>query len=62
MTIDERQFAKDLADLVRLGVYAERERCIEVARSTARAVSKGNYGRLSVEQIGEKIAEEILKG
>jgi hypothetical protein len=41
----------------------ERTRGADKARDVARAISKGAYGRIgSVEAIGEKIAEEILKG
>lgn len=31
MPIDEHQFVKDLAELVRIGVEAERERCARIA-------------------------------
>lgn len=46
--------------LVILAERETRERCAELAREVARAASKGFYGRLSVEQIGEKIAEQIM--
>lgn len=41
---------------------AERERCAEVARNFMRAYSKGSKRRAgSVEELGERVAEEILK-
>lgn len=52
---------RNAAELVVMAEREERERCAEVAKQVARAASKGSYGRLSVEQIGEKIAEEILR-
>lgn len=46
-----------------LVVMAEREvaqKCAEKAREVARAASKGFYGRLSFEELGDKIADEII--
>lgn len=48
-------------ELIVMAEREERMRCAKLAREVARSISKGLYGRLSVEQIGEKIADEILK-
>jgi hypothetical protein len=46
-----------------LVILAEREvaeKCAEKAREVARAASKGTYGRISLEELGDKIADEII--
>lgn len=43
------------------GILAERARCADIARTYARALSKGSHPRTgSIEEIGERIATEIL--
>lgn len=51
---------RNAGQLIQVAEEETRERCAEIARTVARAASKGTYGRLSVEQIGEKISEHIL--
>jgi len=46
-----------------LVILAEREvaeKCAEKAREICRAASKGLYGRISLEELGDKIADEII--
>lgn len=50
MPIDEQKFVQDLADLVKLGVEAERERCI--------AICEGWIGRFQDTEIKYTSARE----
>ena len=49
MSLDDREFVKSLAELVKIGVEAERERCISIAEQKAKGWYNGkastDYGQ-----------------
>lgn len=47
-------------ELVILAKREMAEKCAEKAREMCKAASKGAYGRIGLEELGDKIADEIV--